>query len=93
MTSVGKDRKEEYGWEARNQWHGPPLNGPVSLSVTLYFGDKRKRDWDNFHKISGDSLSGIVWEDDSQIEECYVKKAYDKNDPRIEIVIQEKTPE
>jgi len=34
-----------------------------------------------------DALTGIVWEDDSQIVEALVKKRYDKENPRIEIVI------
>lgn len=89
MTQAGADRKEEYGWEARAQWHGRPLTSLVSIEVTLYFGDKRRRDFDNFFKLSIDALSGIVWEDDSQIEECHVRKRYDKDSPRIEIIIHE----
>lgn len=42
---------------------------------------------DDFHKLSCDALSGIVYEDDSQIDDAHVKRAYDKAHPRIEIEI------
>jgi Holliday junction resolvase RusA-like endonuclease len=45
--------------EARAQWRGKPLTGDIDLSVTLYFGTKRKADWDNFHKLWADALNGI----------------------------------
>jgi Holliday junction resolvase RusA-like endonuclease len=36
-----------------------------------------------------DALTGIVYEDDSQITEAYVVKDYDKENPRIEINIKQ----
>jgi endodeoxyribonuclease RusA len=48
------------------------------MHITLYFGTKRKADWDNFHKLSCDALSGIAQEDDSQIKQVTVALAYDK---------------
>jgi hypothetical protein len=59
----------------------------LSVSITLYFGTKRKADLDNFNKLSLDALGGIVYEDDSQIAELHLKRAYDKVRPRIEIAI------
>jgi len=88
MSKEGKDRKEEYHWELKQQWgRKKPLQGNLSIGIDLYFGDKRKRDWDNFHKLSMDAMSGIVWDDDSQVLEAVVKKEYDKKNPRIEINI------
>jgi Holliday junction resolvase RusA-like endonuclease len=87
MTPFGKALKEAYQWEAKSQWRGKPLQGDIKLSITLYFGTKRKADWDNFHKLSCDALSGIVYADDSQIVEATVVKAYDKARPRIEISV------
>ena len=44
--------------------------------ITLYFGTKRRADLDNFNKLSLDALSGIVYEDDSQIAELHLKRDY-----------------
>lgn len=87
MTSEGKRLKEQYQWEAKAQWKGKPLAGDVAVSITLYFGTKRKADWDNFHKLSMDALSGIAYADDSQIKRATVAIAYDKPRPRIEIAV------
>jgi Holliday junction resolvase RusA-like endonuclease len=85
MTAEGKALKEQYQWEARSQWKGPPLSGDVALQVTFYFGTKRKADLDNFNKITLDALSGIAYEDDSQISELHLYRRYDKLKPRVEI--------
>jgi len=85
MSKRGKERKVEYKWEAKAQWKGKPLQGDVKIEVDLYFGTKRIVDWDNFHKLSMDALTGIVWEDDSQIIEATVRKYYRKANPRIVI--------
>jgi crossover junction endodeoxyribonuclease RusA len=87
MTPEGKRLKWEYQLEARAQWKGKPLKGEVRMHVMLYFGTKRRADWDNFHKLSCDALSGIAYDDDSQIRQVTVMLAYDKQKPRIEIAV------
>ena len=87
MTDDGKARKEQYTWEARSQWKGKPLEDDVSVIVNLYFGTKAKHDIDNFTKILFDSLTGVCWKDDSQINRMTINKRYDKEQPRIEITI------
>jgi len=37
--------------------------------------------------LSMDALTGVVWEDDSQIQVAHVYKDFDKDNPRIEIEI------
>lgn len=88
MTPRGKTCKESYQWQAKSQWKGKPLEEPVEVNIKIYFGTKRKVDWDNFHKLSMDSLTGIVFVDDSQIFKATVEKFYCKEDPRIEIEIK-----
>lgn len=90
MDKKCKDLKEDYYWQAKQQWKKEPLQGDIKIEIELYFGTKRIADWDNFHKLSMDALSGIVWEDDSQIVDARVRKFYDKEKPRIEILIKEK---
>jgi Holliday junction resolvase RusA-like endonuclease len=87
MNKAGKDLKEDYKWQVKSQYRGKPILGDIKLEVDLYFGTKRRQDIDNFHKLVYDALSGLVYEDDSQIQEVTTRKFYDKNDPRIEVVI------
>lgn len=87
MTKEGKVRKEQYQWEAKSQWKQPILTRPVEVTIRLFFGSKRRTDIDNFHKISLDALTGIVYTDDSQIRKMVVEKCYDATNPRIEINI------
>lgn len=86
LTKEGKDLKEDYRWQVRSRWRVEPLEIPLKLTCVLFFGDKRRRDWDNYHKLSMDALNGIVWVDDSQVKEVTVRVSYDKKNPRIEIV-------
>ena len=88
MSADGKALKEDYQWQARAQFHRRPLQGALAVSVILYFGTRRKSDIDNFNKLVLDALTGIVWNDDSQIEELRLLKRYDKARPRIEVTIR-----
>ena len=87
MSNEGKALKESYQWQAKQQYKGKLIEGNIEVFIILYFGDKRKNDWDNFHKLSIDALTGIVWRDDSQIIKATVLKLYDKDKPRINIDI------
>ncbi len=87
MTPAGKDLKDQYQWEAKAQWKGSALTGPVSLTARFYFGSKRKRDLDNQNKLILDALTGIAYEDDSQIAELHLYRDYDTVKPRIELRI------
>ena len=88
MKKEAKDTKDSYVWQAKSQWKKLPLTeNDLCINIILYFKDNRRRDWDNWHKISCDALSGIVWEDDSQIKEAHVFMEHDKKNPRIEITI------
>ena len=91
MTKAGKERKQQYIWEAKNQWRDEPMKGDLEIWVSLFFGDKRVRDWDNYHKITMDALEGIVLINDSQVMKSHVEKKYDKENPRTEIVIHSLT--
>ncbi len=90
MTNEGKALKEDYQWQARAQWgNSMPMKGPISLSARFFFKTHRKVDLDNFNKLLLDSMSEIVYDDDSQINELTLKRDYDKKNPRIEVEIQE----
>lgn len=87
LSKKYREVKEAMEWEVKGQWHGEPLSGDVVLNVLFYYGDSRKRDIDAYLKILLDSMSGIVYEDDSQINEMHVFKEVDKDTPRIVIQV------
>jgi len=68
-------------------WKDKPLVGDVCMNVIFYFPDNRKRDMDTHLKALQDSMTGIVYEDDSQINEMHVFKCIDKENPRVEVSI------
>jgi crossover junction endodeoxyribonuclease RusA len=83
MSADGKALKESYQYQAKSQWKMPIIKENIALSIDLYFGTKRKCDIDNFNKLVLDSLTGIMYEDDSQIYELTLRKFYDKETPRV----------
>ncbi len=88
MSKEGKEIKEAYQWEIKSQYKKKPIKGNVYLDIYLYFGDKRIHDIDNYNKILLDAFTGIVWEDDSQIQRITIVKLIDIKNPRIEITIE-----
>jgi crossover junction endodeoxyribonuclease RusA len=88
-TQKGKELKASYELQVKEQWLDKIITGDVSLSIGFFFDTKRKQDIDNFAKVTLDSLTGIVFEDDSQVKELYMIKHFDKENPRTEIVIKE----
>lgn len=89
MKADAKKLKESYVRQAREQWwDNECISKDIAVYIDIYFGDKRKRDRDNYHKIAMDSLCSIVIDDDQQIQKAIVTKWYDKNNPRYEITIK-----
>ena len=75
--------------ELKNQFRCKPLAGSLEVRIWLYFKDKRKRDIDNYNKAILDSMTEIVYEDDSQIEELNIKKIVGCGFNKVEIEIKE----
>lgn len=86
LTERARRNKEQIGWEARTQYRGKPLQGPLKAEIALFWGDRRKHDVDNIKGLL-DALTGIVWEDDGHIEDLHTRKFYDKAAPRVEMQI------
>ena len=91
LTSRARASKELIGWEARAGYAGAPVQGPLRASFALYHKDRRKRDLDNVKGLV-DALTGILWEDDSQLVELLITKGLDKADPRVEVSVSPVTP-
>lgn len=87
MTKQGKEYKEMCQWEIKSQYKGRPTPEPISVIIEFYFKDKLRRDIDNFNKIILDSCTGMLWKDDSQIQELTLRKFIDKENPRVELFI------
>ena len=64
-----------------------PHRKNISMEVTYYFKDRRRRDVTNYDKPILDALTGIVYVDDSQVTDIVLRKRIDKGYPRTEIRI------
>lgn len=86
LTPISRRFKDAIMWEARADFRGEMYLGRLHVRVDVYYRDKKRRDLDNM-KMLFDSLTGIAWKDDSQIDELFVKRHCDPVDPRIIITI------
>ena len=68
---------------------GWPLatKAPVAVWLHVYFPDLRRRDLDNAQKTL-DGANGIIWHDDSQIDEWHVYRRRDRANPRLEVTVE-----
>lgn len=87
MKKEWKETKKRYIQELSEQYKNWVIEGDLELYIWLYFWDKRRRDLDNYNKIILDSMNWIVYEDDCQIKKLTLEKFYDKENPRVEIII------
>lgn len=87
MTQVGVDTKKMYQMEILAECGKKPTKEPISVIVELYFKDEKRRDVDNFNKLILDAGSGLLWFDDSQIQELVIRKFIDKKNPRVELFV------
>lgn len=69
-------------------WRRPrDADDRFALTANVYWPDARRRDLDNVVKAVADSLNGLVYIDDSQIDELHAFGAIDRERPRVEIRI------
>jgi len=85
MYKQGRDWKEEVSLLARAQ--NPKLiEGDVRAEITFYL--KRERDIQGSLKVLFDALEGIIYNNDKQIVDFRVFKKFDKENPRVELIIK-----
>src|SRR5688572_11327605 len=87
MVPAARANKEAIAWEVRSQYRGKLHDGPLGVTIAVYWPDKRRHDIDNI-KILLDACTGILWLDDGQITDLVVAKRYDKTNPRVELEIR-----
>lgn len=89
LSAKGKAYKEAIGWIAKQNSLGI-LTGDVGVDYIFGFKDKRARDVDNYIKMAQDALTGIAFNDDSQIVELTARKLKSDVD-FLDIFVYEKT--
>lgn len=91
-----KTFKEVVAWHARiramEQGLSSPFEGPISISLIFQMGlngkepfHTKRPDIDNLAKAVKDALKGVIYADDSQIVEAYLKKRYGEPMVKIEV--------
>ena len=84
--------QEQVGWYVRFAWKGDPIPKDVPLALTLRFFLKHLRldadDWDNLGKSVSDAMEGIAFTNDGQFVDTYVSKRLDRDNPRVEILVE-----
>lgn len=78
MQALEKWRGDHRRWNAAKRF---------ILSISVYMPDKRKRDLDNCLKSISDALNGLLYDDDSQLDEIYAARFLDKEKPRVDVRI------
>ena len=91
LSHQGKDWKIKAGWEARKHWKGEPSKRAFAVNIDIYV--KYTRDVDSSSKLLLDAMQGIVYENDSQVDDLHPRrfKAPKGQDGWIEVTVTEKT--
>lgn len=66
-----------------------PFAGNVVVTIYVYRA-RKTGDLDNFQKLLLDALNGIAYNDDRQIVELHAYRCDDKDDPRVEVIIEQR---
>jgi len=83
VSAEAQDYKAGVQLQARYA-HLQPFGGEVAMYVHVYRAQKRG-DLDNFAKVLGDALNGVMYHDDSQVVELHMWRHDDKAQPRVEV--------
>jgi Holliday junction resolvase RusA-like endonuclease len=70
---------EKLDWPSKNRF---------SIRIHFFMPDRHIRDLDNCVKSVTDALNKVVFDDDSQIDELYAVRDYDKAEPRTIVVVR-----
>lgn len=62
-------------------------NVPLEVEIHLNFPTAHRKDFDNYHKVTGDALEGLVYDDDSQIVKATIYKESKSKTPGYTITI------
>ena len=88
-SAVARAWQATVGWEAKAAGVLMVESGPVSVTIRYYHQYDRHADSDNICKCLLDALRGIAYIDDAQVSGVVVTTKRDRENPRIEITIEE----
>lgn len=77
-----KGWQETVAWEARmamQKMSVPILTNSTRVRLVFKLGNRRRVDLDNLSKAVLDAMNGVVWKDDTQINELHLSKSVDKS--------------
>ena len=87
------DYEKRVAWKVRAAMQGrDPIRGPVAVTLRIYRKTLHRVDGSNVAKSLEDSMNGIIYEDDAQIVEETWFKLLDRDNPRVEIEVEELEP-
>lgn len=92
LSTEGKDYKKMIGDLAKYTFPREISLEPLVVEIEYTFGDKRRRDINNYDKLIVDALEGVVYEDDKQIVELILRKKV-SNKFETKIMVYEKKQE
>ena len=87
MTKEGKEYKRKAQEIIKQNCSGEPTDKDLVAYIRLNFKDKRRRDIDNYNKILLDSMTGLIYIDDKQIQELHLYKKYGCENDSIDVTI------
>ena len=90
LSKRGKKFKEDCQDFLKEQYTKKPLRGKLKADIIFQlYSFREKVDLDNMLKLTMDSMTGIVFKDDSQVYEIYTKKEIGMKRDEIHIIIYE----
>lgn len=85
-SKKGKEFETLATYEIKKQYKGEIKTNALKVKIIITFKDKRRRDVDNYNKGILDAMTGLIYEDDSQIVELHtIKRQGNKEGVAIEI--------
>lgn len=69
---------------ARDAWD---MEARVWMRIVAYMPGRHRVDLDNVAKAITDACNGVLYDDDSQIDELYVRREIDREHPRVEVEV------
>ena len=87
LSNDGAAYKGQIIWAAKQAMKGVELMKQTKVTIEFFFNDKRRRDLDNCLKLVLDSMTGVVYKDDSDIQEIHAYR-YFNQEPKIIVKVE-----